>query len=72
VASRWGTTPPLIPFDRIWLQPMVAHHRGAVTMARIELASGQDGDVKQLAQRTVDTQTVEIATMTTLPATVGG
>ncbi len=52
---------------------MIAHdERGAVTMARIELASGQDGDVKQLAQRTVDTQTVEIATMTTLPATVGG
>ncbi|MEP6630672.1 MAG: DUF305 domain-containing protein [Lapillicoccus sp.] len=59
-------------FDRMWLQMMIAHHRGAVSMSRTELTAGQNGDVKQLAQRIIDSQSAEIATMTQLLPTVGG
>ncbi|MFC5676595.1 DUF305 domain-containing protein [Aeromicrobium endophyticum] len=50
-------------FDRAWLTMMIAHHEGAVTMARTELANGKDADAKKLAQAIVDSQEKEIATM---------
>jgi uncharacterized protein (DUF305 family) len=50
-------------FDRAWLTMMIEHHRGAVEMARTELADGRDDDATRLAQRIVDTQRQEIATM---------
>ena len=59
-------------FDRMWLQTMVAHHRGAVAVAQTELNSGSSPDVKRLAQAIIDTQTTEINTMTRLMGTIGG
>jgi len=59
-------------FDRMWLQMMIKHHQGAVTMARTELASGQSADAKQLAQQIIDAQNKEIATMTALLPTITG
>ncbi len=59
-------------FDRMWLQMMITHHQGAVTMATTELASGQSADAKQLAQQIIDTQQKEIATMTALLPTITG
>ncbi|GGN02614.1 lipoprotein [Terrabacter tumescens] len=53
-------------FDRMWLQLMIKHHEGAVTMARTQLSQGQSGDAKELAQAVIDGQTKEIATMTEL------
>ncbi|WP_370971212.1 DUF305 domain-containing protein [Amycolatopsis sp. cg9] len=53
-------------YDRKWLQLMVEHHRGAIDMARTELAQGADGDAKAMAQRIVDTQQSEVDRMTTL------
>jgi uncharacterized protein (DUF305 family) len=50
-------------FDRAWLTMMIAHHEGAVTMARTELADGKDADAKKLAQHIVESQQKEIATM---------
>jgi uncharacterized protein (DUF305 family) len=55
-------------FDRMWLQMMIAHHQGAVTMARLELSTGSNAQVKQLAQAVIDGQTKEIATMKALLA----
>ncbi|KGN29759.1 hypothetical protein N802_11450 [Knoellia sinensis KCTC 19936] len=53
-------------FDRMWLQMMIKHHQGAITMARTELADGADADAKALAQAIIDGQSDEIATMTAL------
>jgi uncharacterized protein (DUF305 family) len=55
-----------IAFDRMFLQKMIAHHRGAVTMARTELGEGQNPDARQLAQRIIDTQQREITEMQSL------
>lgn len=53
-------------FDRMFLQMMIAHHQGAVTMAKTELSDGQNPDARQLAQRIIDAQQREITEMRTL------
>ncbi|MEV5766438.1 DUF305 domain-containing protein [Micromonospora sp. NPDC052213] len=50
-------------FDRQFLTMMIAHHEGAVTMARDELARGVNAEAKALAQQIVTTQQAEIDTM---------
>jgi uncharacterized protein (DUF305 family) len=50
-------------FDRLWIQMMLKHHQGAVTMAKFELDKGGNADAKTLAQRIVDTQEAEISEM---------
>ncbi len=53
-------------FDRMFLQMMIAHHQGAVTMAKTELSDGQNPDARQLAQRIIEAQQREITEMQTL------
>jgi uncharacterized protein (DUF305 family) len=50
-------------FNRMWLQMMVEHHQGAVTMAQDVQSTTEDPRVRQLAQSVVDGQKKEIATM---------
>ncbi|MEU4772533.1 DUF305 domain-containing protein [Micromonospora sp. NPDC023644] len=50
-------------FDRQFLTMMIAHHEGAVTMARDELARGANAEAKALAGQIVSTQQAEIDTM---------
>ncbi len=50
-------------FDRMWLQLMIAHHQGALTMANQVLATTADPKVKTLAEGIVNGQTKEIDTM---------
>jgi uncharacterized protein (DUF305 family) len=50
-------------FDKLWLQSMIAHHQGAIEMAKAELANGQNVDAKRMAQNIVDTQQAEINQM---------
>ena len=50
-------------FDRLWLTSMIAHHRGAVTMAQDELAHGRDADVTYLARTIIANQQAEINQM---------
>ncbi|MEV4462696.1 DUF305 domain-containing protein [Micromonospora echinofusca] len=50
-------------FDRQFLTMMIAHHEGAITMARDELARGVNAEAKALAQQIVGTQQAEIDTM---------
>lgn len=56
-------------FDSAWLTAMIAHHRGAISMAEAVKASGKNPDVAKLADAVIAAQTAEIAEMTPL---VGG
>lgn len=49
--------------SRLFLEQMIAHHEGAISMAETEVADGQNADAVALAQNIVDAQTAEIATM---------
>ncbi|MEH1015309.1 DUF305 domain-containing protein [Micromonospora sp. CPCC 206060] len=50
-------------FDRRFLTMMVAHHKGALTMARDEISSGENTEAKALAQTIITSQQAEIDTM---------
>ncbi|MUM33113.1 DUF305 domain-containing protein, partial [Mycolicibacterium sp. CBMA 361] len=53
-----------------WLQMMVEHHQGAITMANDELKNGTNPDAKGMAQAIVTAQQAEIATMNGMLATM--
>lgn len=55
-------------FDRQFLTMMLAHHEGAVTMAKAELQGGSDPATKKLAEQVVTTQTAEIEQIRSLLA----
>ena len=55
-------------FDRLWLQMMTAHHKGAITMAQDVLTTTTNPEVKTLAQAIIDAQTKEIASIEVLQA----
>jgi uncharacterized protein (DUF305 family) len=50
-------------FNRMWLEMMIEHHRGAVTMAQDVLSTTEDPEVEKLARAVVDGQEKEITTM---------
>jgi len=50
-------------FDRMFLQMMIAHHQGAIEMARTEQADGTNADAQALAGQIGNAQTAEITTM---------
>ena len=50
-------------FDEAFLKLMIPHHEGAVAMSKVELAKGQDPDLKALAQAILVAQEKEIAQM---------
>lgn len=49
--------------DKDFALLMIAHHQGAVDMARIVLEHGDDPEIKQLAQDIVQAQEAEIVTL---------
>jgi uncharacterized protein (DUF305 family) len=53
-------------FDRMFLQMMITHHQGAITVAQTELRAGQNPAARQLAQRIIDSQQREITEMQAL------
>jgi len=53
------------PFDREFIDVMIAHHQGAIRMARAELENGQNRQLKALAEAIVDAQAKEIDQMNT-------
>jgi uncharacterized protein (DUF305 family) len=57
-------------FNRLWLELMIKHHQGAVTMATEENAQGRNVDSKRLAQRIVSSQNTEITAMRKLLAMI--
>lgn len=53
-------------FDRLWLQAMIVHHEGAVTMARAELDAGIQRGARNTAQNVISVQQAQIGTMNDL------
>lgn len=49
--------------DQTWVKKMIAHHQGAIDMAKVYLAhaDADDSEAKSLARTTIDKQTKEIA-----------
>lgn len=52
------------PFDRAFIDAMVPHHKGAIAMAREELAKGEHFELREMAQGIITAQSKEIAQMT--------
>lgn len=50
-------------FDRKFLQMMIAHHRGAIEMARTERSAGENADAKAFAARIQEAQAAEVTQM---------
>ena len=55
-------------FDKLWLEMMVRHHQGAVTMSKTAETDGKAAVVKELAAKIVSAQEGEIAEMQKLLA----
>jgi len=53
-------------FDRAWLQGMIEHHRGAITMAKQIKDEGDNPDVLALADQVITTQQAEVDEMMSL------
>lgn len=49
--------------DADFLLLMMTHHQSAIDMARVELEHGEVGPVRDLAQRIIDAQEIEIEEM---------
>ncbi|MDQ1193504.1 uncharacterized protein (DUF305 family) [Brevundimonas vesicularis] len=49
--------------DQAYVAKMIAHHEGAVAMAKVVLRDSRDPEIRRMAQSVVDTQTREIAEM---------
>lgn len=49
--------------DVAFAQGMIAHHQGAIDMAKTELKYGKDADMRQLAQEIIAAQQPEIDRM---------
>lgn len=47
-------------FDRLWLETMIRHHEGAITMARGHLATGTDETLRRFSETVVHAQGQEI------------
>ncbi|WP_028662427.1 DUF305 domain-containing protein [Saccharomonospora iraqiensis] len=50
-------------FDRLFLELMITHHEGALTMAENYLPDGVEPNALHMAQEVITTQTAEIETM---------
>ena len=59
-------------FDRMWVEMMIVHHEGALTMAQREVADGKDPAALALAQSIIESQSAEIAAMRSLLARLPG
>ncbi len=53
-------------FDTLWLQTMIAHHRGAIAMAQNEIEHGESPEAISIAQSLVPFQQSEISQMNRL------
>ena len=55
-------------FDKLWLDMMIRHHKGAVNMSKTAQTAGKSAAVKELAAKIVTAQVAEIAEMQKLLA----
>lgn len=52
-----------MPFDEAFMKAMVPHHEGAIAMAEVELAKGENAEIKKLAKAVIAAQRKEVAAM---------
>lgn len=50
-------------FDTLWLESMIGHAQGAVSIAEAEVADGANVDAKAAAQKMIDSQQAQIGQM---------
>lgn len=50
-------------FDQEFIDMMIPHHQGAIRMARIELADGQDEELQRISEAIIEAQSREIEEM---------
>ncbi|WET81389.1 DUF305 domain-containing protein [Amycolatopsis sp. QT-25] len=55
-----------VAFEKLFLDLMIAHHQGALTMAETQLGKGVEIKAQEMAQEVVTGQTAEIERMKTL------
>jgi uncharacterized protein (DUF305 family) len=60
------------PFDIVFVDMMIPHHQGAVTMSEVVFAKGTNAAVKQLADQITEAQLREIRTMRAFREAVTG
>ena len=53
-------------FDTLFLEMMILHHDGAITMAETEIEEGVDPEAQELAQNIFDAQQTEIEQMNSM------
>ena len=58
----WQQSPQVL--ERTFMAGMIPHHMAAIEMAKMELEKGQHPALKAMAQRIIEAQKSEIATMT--------
>lgn len=51
------------PFDRTFIDMMVVHHEGAITMAKAELAKGKNAALRDIAEQIIADQQSEVDQM---------
>jgi uncharacterized protein (DUF305 family) len=56
--------------SRLFLEQMIVHHKGAITMSQFEIDNGKNPAAKDLAGAIVTGQTVEVTTMTNILGTL--
>ena len=54
-----------------WTRKMIEHHRGAVEMSQVALRSTQNAEIRREAQKAIDSQNREIATLNAMLRTMG-
>ncbi|WP_404391405.1 DUF305 domain-containing protein [Humibacillus xanthopallidus] len=59
-------------FDRLWLEMMIKHHEGAVSMATTATTAGKSAETKALAQEIIAAQQAEITQMEQLLPSITG
>lgn len=52
-----------MPFDKAFLQMMIAHHQTAIDAAMVEMQQGQHAELKNLAASIISDQQKEITQM---------
>lgn len=51
------------PFERMFIDMMIPHHQGAIRMARIQIAKGENPQLRKLSQAVIAAQSKEIQDM---------
>jgi uncharacterized protein (DUF305 family) len=60
-----------LEFDRAFLEAMIRHHEGAISMSENMLVNGSNAQVKELAAKIIEAQNIEIVQMKVMLGQLG-